>query len=65
MMAMNIRRVKVVLRYVIAILFLFLTRPLYLIDTWFGEDQRANTIRHMFQNRLDHVFEYYQLLYTQ
>ena len=27
----------------------FLIRPLYLVGVWFDEDQRTNTIRHMFQ----------------
>ena len=43
----------------------FLIRPLDLIGIWFGEDQRANIIKTHVYKRLDYVFKYQWLLYTQ
>ena len=31
--------------------------PLYLIDMWFGEDQRANMLKTQVQKRLDYIFK--------
>ena len=37
----------------------------YLIGMWFGEDQRENVIKTHVYERLDYVFKYEQLPYTQ
>ena len=37
---------------------LFLIGPLYLIGMWFGEDERASTIKTHVSKRLDYVFKY-------
>ena len=53
------------IRDVDIIWFVFLSGPLNFIGLWFGEDQRANTIKKHVEKRLDYVFKYYQLLYIQ
>ena len=37
---------------------IFLIGPLYLINTWFNEDQRANIIKTHVLKSLDYVFKY-------
>ena len=36
----------------------FLIKPVYLIRTWFNEDQRANITKTHVYKRLDYTFKY-------
>jgi hypothetical protein len=44
---------------------LLLIGHLYLIGAWLGDDRRTNTIKKHGQKRLDYVFNFYELIYSQ
>ena len=44
---------------------LLLIGHLYLIGVWLGDDRRTNTIKNHGQKRLDYVFNFYELIYSQ